>query len=302
MGALALNITPDEHVEEMLSYVCGYWYSHDIWRIEDKAFQDDEIDTNGQNGILVDLSSYNKMLKLEMKFYLLHSLKNKELSVANIKKHYQEAISYIGKDYTENSFKGVKVKPATMQGKELCRIYELVQRNVISFITDFYDERPELERDKWHAVLIPGVKLSAAIKRTKPSMSFEEIPLYYRESVKRYMKTLIYRRSWSFCTEVLVYIRYFFKCFYRNEYTDGFLGELTRIDVEKYLQWVAEDYENNNATFRSKAVSFIRNWLDFIQLAEFKEAPKKDVTRLIFDDDIPKRERQADTFEKIKTT
>ena len=53
-------------------------------------------------------------------------------------------------------------------------------------------------------------------------------------------------------------------------------------------------------TFRSKAVSFIRNWLDFIQLAEFKEAPIKDVTRLIFDEDIPKRERQADTFEKIK--
>lgn len=40
MGALALNIALDEHVEEMLSYVCGYWYSQDIWRIEDKALLD----------------------------------------------------------------------------------------------------------------------------------------------------------------------------------------------------------------------------------------------------------------------
>ena len=75
---------------------------------------------------------------------------------------------------------------------------------------------------------------------------------------------------------------------------------MTRADFEKYVQWVAEDYEEHNATFRSKAVSFIRNWLDFIQLAEFDVAPKKDITRLIFEEDIPKRERAADTLEKIK--
>jgi len=66
------------------------------------------------------------------------------------------------------------------------------------------------------------------------------------------------------------------------------------------LGWVAEDHEHNNATFRSKSVSFIRNYLDFIQLAEFEAAPEKDITRLIFDEDIPKRERPVDTYEKIK--
>ena len=171
---------------------------------------------------------------------------------------------------------------------------------MICFVQDIYDERPELEKDKWRASLIPGVKLSAAIKRTNPSISFEEIPEYYRESVKRYIKTLIYRRSWSFCSEILIYIRYFYKSFYAHGYKDGFQENLTRIDVEKYLQWVSEDYVSNNATFRSKAVSFIRNWLDFIQLAEFEVATKKDITRLIFDEDIPKRESLSDTFEKIK--
>ena len=163
-----------------------------------------------------------------------------------------------------------------------------------------YDEQQELDKDVWHALLIPGVKLSAAIKRQSPSMSYEEIPTYYRESVKRYMKSLIYRRSWSFCKELLMYIRYFYKSFYGHSYEDGFQEELKRTDIENYLGWVAEDYENHNATFRSKAVSFIRNWLDFIQLAEFEFAPRKDITRLIYEDDIPRRERATDTLEKIK--
>ena len=97
-----------------------------------------------------------------------------------------------------------------------------------------------------------------------------------------------------------MYIRYFYKSFYGHRYEDGFQEELKRTDIENYLGWVAEDYENNNATFRSKAVSFIRNWLDFIQLAEFESAPQKDITRLIFEDDIPRRERVSDTLEKIK--
>ena len=70
--------------------------------------------------------------------------------------------------------------------------------------------------------------------------------------------------------------------------------------MERYLEWVAQDHKEANATFRSKAVSFIRNYLDFIQLAQYDTAPRKDVTRLIFDEDIPKRERVEDTYEKIK--
>ena len=79
-----------------------------------------------------------------------------------------------------------------------------------------------------------------------------------------------------------------------------FLKKLNRFDIEKYLEWIAEAYEDDNATYTSKAVSFIREFLDYIQMAEYPEAPEKDVYRLIFDDDIPKRERPEDTFEKIK--
>ena len=118
--------------------------------------------------------------------------------------------------------------------------------------------------------------------------------------VKRFMKRLIIRRSWSYCRETLMYIRYFFKAFYRNGYSDGFLEKLNRQDVENYLSWVAGDYENRNATFRSKAVSFVRSWLDYIQIAEYPQAPEQSIERLMFDDDVPRRERAGDTIEKVR--
>ncbi|MDD2981747.1 MAG: integrase, partial [Hespellia sp.] len=246
-------------------------------------------------------------MKNEAKYLILVRLKENSLSALSCSANYLRAIRNLGKSLKNesvSSFRDVEGKSIRLLNESISEseqgLFNKLKKAAVVLIQGLYDERPELEKDIWHALLIPGVKLSAAIKRQSPSMSFEEIPVYYRESVKRYMKSLIYRRSWSFCKELLMYIRYFYKSFYGHRYEDGFQEELKRTDIENYLGWVAEDYENNNATFRSKAVSFIGNWLDFIQLAEFESAPQKDITRLIFEDDIPRRERVSDTLEKIK--
>lgn len=301
MGAPALKTMPSPIEERIWGYLSGYWMEADQWELSAAAFAENGIDTAGLKGILADFSSYRSFsLKNEMKYYLVHELKEGNLSVRNIYAHYRKIIRTIGERQASMSFDGAECVDLGAAGAEAERLSRVMQRNVIRFMADFYDERPETERDRWRALKIPGVKLSATAKRQKPSMSFEEIPGHYRESVKRYMKTLIYRRSWSFCTEMLVYIRHYYKTFYANGYGEGFQEGLGRQDIEKYLGWVAEEYAVRNATFRSKAVSFIRNYLDFIQLAEYDSAPRKDVTRLIFEEDIPRRERQEDTFEKIR--
>lgn len=169
-----------------------------------------------------------------------------------------------------------------------------------AILADIYDIMGETEKDVWRALRIPGARLSAAQKRTKPVLRFTDIPEFYKETVKRYLRRIVVKRSWSHCSEMLRYVKTFFRLFYDNHYGDGFLKNLNRFDIEKYLEWIAEAYEDDNATYTSKAVSFIRAFLDYIQMAEYPEAPEKDVYRLIFDDDIPKRERPEDTFEKIK--
>ena len=305
MGALALGIQSDPHRDEMISFLSedgAYWLNNDKWNLESSAFEDAGIETKGQNGILADFSGYqNEDIKNEMKFYILHSLKNQKISVSNICGHYRKIIVKIGNEYKGFSFEKAVVQDTEWNcSKEEIRLYNLLQKEVIEFITDFYDVRPELEKDVWRAKNIPGIKQSATAKRSKTRLSFEEIPEYYRECVKRYFKRLIYKRSWSFCHEMLIYIRAYYRFFYEHGHSDGFQENLTRKDVEDYISWIAEEHVDDNATYRSKAVSFIRNWLEFIQLAEYPQAPKKDMTRLIFDDDIPKRERASDTYEKIK--
>lgn len=240
MGALELKVIFSPKEEEINEYISGYWNDEDVWDLSAEVFRTEKINTGKKKGILVDFTSFrNAALKSEMKFYLLHALREKTLSVANIHVHYKGIINEIGIHQTVSSFEIAEMADLDYVGKEHTRLAESMQRNVIRFMTEFYDERPELERDVWHAQLIPGVKLSAAIKRQKPSISFEKTPDYYKGSVKRYMKTLIYRRSWSFCTELLIYIRYFYQSFYTHGYKDGFQENLTRLDVEKYLGWVA---------------------------------------------------------------
>jgi len=91
------------------------------------------------------------------------------------------------------------------------------KNGLTAFITAYYDEREETEKDVWIAVNIPGARLSAAERSgTKRSLNFHDIPEYYRGMTKRFLRSLVTRRSWSYCCEMLMYIRYFFGVFYEH--------------------------------------------------------------------------------------
>lgn len=303
----------DDKYNQMMEYLStegGYWKDNDNWYMDADSFRQAGIDTEKwKSGKMADFSGYqSERLKNEMKYFMLYSMKNGLMSASNIYGHYKVAIRQIGtmlgSKHRTDSFAaldaGGEIPDCTGKKPEMERLYHLLKRKVIRFIRDYYDDHDELENDIWRAARIPGTKVSAAGKREKPSISFNQIPANYREMVKRFMSRLVIKRSWSYCVEVIMYIRYFFEVFYAHGYTNGFLERLARPDIEKYLIWVAGDYEGKNATFRSKAVSYVRQYLDYIQLAEYPQAPKKDVNRLIFEDDIPKRERAADTMGRVK--
>lgn len=315
MGAAVLtrHETFNDKYNQMMEYLStegGYWKDNDRWYMDDDSFMEAGIIVpNPRHWLLADFGSYVKgRLKEEMKYFLLHSMKDEINEAVSVHQNYPRAISNIGKLLSSiknvESFNGLDTCGRELENAGLNkterRSYLNLKHGVTRLITDYYDDRDEIGKDVWYAASIPGVKISAAAKRQKPSMSFVKIPPCYREMVKRFMRRIVIKRSWSYCTEMMIYIRYFFGVFYGHGYLDGFLEKLTRADIEKYLGWVACDYEGRNATFRSKSVSFIRQYIDYIQLAEYPQAPQKDVNRLIFEDDIPKRERSADTMEKVK--
>ena len=308
-GSSALKLQSNPKRAEMEAYLSsegGYWLQNDIWKADASAYTTAGIGAVRNKAVsVVDFSSFqNEELKLEMKYFLLYGLKHKWRTPFHLQNVQKTAVRLlgerIGSDSGVSSFAQYEDDetddPGESERDAPRNQYRILRREVISFFRDFYDEREETEKDIWHALRIPGVKLSAAMKREQPTLKFTGIPEIYRPSVKRFMKRLIIRRSWSYCRETLMYIRYFFRVFYEHGYGNGFLEKLTRKDVEKYLCWVAEDY----ATFRSKAVSFVRSWLDYIQIAEYPQVPEQSIERLIFEDDVPKRERAGDTIEKVR--
>ena len=307
--AFAYEKTDDKYREmtEYLSTEEGYWLKEDRWHTGAESFAEAGISIaeKERNWMLADFSGYRSdRLKLEIKYYYLRSMKEKWLTAKSLCHNYARAVKEIGKYLGElgmESFEGQEElqEPVWLEGIER-QSYLNLYHTAARFITDFYDDREETEKDVWILARIPGVKQSAAEKRMNHSLDFREIPLYYRDMVKQYMARLIVRRSYSLCQEKLVYIRYFFRVFYKNGYKDGFFEVMKRQDMEKYLGWVAADYADKNATVRSKTVLYIRHFIDYIQLAEYEQAPEKDVTRLLFDDDIPRRERAEDSMNKVK--
>lgn len=311
-GSAALKLSSNPRQAEMETYLSaegGYWLQNDVWRTDSEAYRASGLRESRRDGVLADFTAcQNVYMKLELKYYILCSLKSQWKSPAYVQDVLMSVIRLVGRNAASSdaysSFEeiGQSITEPLPEDTEptVAAAYVGFLKGIKEFFADYYDDREETEKDVWHALRIPGVKLSAAMKRQQPSMNFLEIPDAYRTSVKRFMKRLVIRRSWSYSREMLMYIQYFFRAFYGNGYTDGFLEGLSRQDVENYLRWVADDYGKKNATYRSKAVSFIRSWLDYIQIAEYPQAPGQSIERLILDDDVPKRERGTDTMEKIR--
>ncbi len=309
-AALKMPWNPRQaEMEEYLSAEGGYWLENDIWRTDSEAYRSSGLRRSRRDGVLADFTGCrNASMKLELKYYILCSLKNQWKSPVYVQDMLVSVIRLVGQGIASTGIYSSFGETGQSMAEELpedtgptvAALYRGFLKGIQAFFTDYYDGREETEKDVWQALKIPGVKLSAAMKRQHPGMSFMEIPEAYRGSVKRFLKRLVVRRSWSYCKEMLMYIRHFFEAFYANGYADGFLEKLSRQDVENYLRWVADSYDKKNATYRSKAVSFIRSWLDYIQIAEYPQAPRQSMERLIFDDDVPKRERAADTLEKVR--
>ena len=316
--ALKVPVADGSKYVQIIDYLSqdeGYWIDNDVWDVRASGFNNMNVNLNDRIGKTLDFSGFVDIsLKNEVKYYVLVSLKNKDISVTSYFNTFRSALKYLAQ-YTSRhkkakSFSGIEIANSQrelflrnngIESEKSFRTYSTFWNGVISFITGHYDEREETEKDIWYAANLPGAKRNAVEKSGhKQRLNFKEIPVCYRKMVKRFYRRLITKRSWSYCCELLIYIKYFFGIFYENGYTDGFFEKLSREDIEKYLLWLADYHKNNNATYRSKAVSFIRNFIDYIQLAEYEQAPKKDVNRLIFDDDFPRRERVADTFGKVK--
>lgn len=297
---------------EYLKQDNGYWLENDKWDIKDVVFKDNDLSKEYRvKDRFIKLNyAKNEILKNEIKYYLVYSLKNRYFTASNTLNEQQYAIKYLSEyiqkyHMDKSSFCDISIDNSKWKLFLISRGLKLNKKNEIhnstyrcicnvisDFIKDFYDAREETEKDVWYSKNIKGAKIpaSGASSGKNNQINFKYIPIYYRDTIKQYMSSIITRKSWSHCFEILNVLNYFFNKFYSNGYSDGFLKDLSRRDIETYLYWINNDYKDKNNHYRSKFLSYVRIFLDYIKLAQYKEAPKKEMSFLIFKDDTPRRD------------
>lgn len=296
---------------EYLSQNNGYWLENDKWDLIDDIFIGKKIRNNRH----FNFERINNIcLKNEIKYYFLYNFKNGLINLNTLDRQSESLknLSCFSNKYIKvNTLNDVDRNKA--QTKWILFLNEIciktsnthmsnITNFIIDFIKNFYDDKEETEKDIWYSRNIVGAKIpaSGANSTINNKINFNYIPIYYRDIVKRYFKTIITKKSWNHCYQILNSLNYFFEKFYSNGYTNGFIENLSRKDIENYLYWVNNDHKGKNATYKSKFISYIRTFLEYIQMAQYDKTPKKEVSFLIFQDDIPKRELNKDEVKKAK--
>lgn len=308
-----------DEIIEYLKQDDGYWLENDKWDLTEEFF----IGKKVYKSRYIDFSSFkNNFIKNEFKYYILFSYKEKFITkenMLNFSYRFKNLSCFIDLKYKKiNSLNDLDDKNNLINSWKLylfnnnicsnyinkisLNIYLNSISSVVDFIKNFYDDREETEKDIWYSKNIVGAKIpaSGANNGINNQINFSYIPIYYRNTIKRYFKTIITKKSWNQCCQILNNLNYFFNKFYSNGYSDGFIENLSRKDIENYLYWVNNNYKDKNATYKSKFISYVRTFLEYIQVAQYEQAPKKEVSFLIFQDDIPKRELNKDEVKKAK--
>lgn len=307
-----------DEIIEYLKQDNGYWLENDKWDMTEEIFMGHKPRNKERFINFTNIS--NDYLKNELKYYFIFNWKEKLMTAKylnGLSMTLKQFSNYLNKYYSRiESFNDMeKDKFKFMFKNYLVNIGFRIVNNrvsssalnnillVIDFIKDFYDDREETEKDIWYSKNIKGAKIPASganHHKNTTGINFNRIKPYYRDNVKRYFKSIVTKKSWSHCQNIIDILVYFLDKFYSNGYGDGFIENLSRQDIENYLYWVNNDYKDKNATYKSKFISYVRTFLEYIQMAQYDKAPKKEVSFLIFQDDIPKRELNKDAIKKAK--
>lgn len=298
-----------DEIIEYLNQDNGYWLDNNIWDIYSKFNYDLEQARLKKH---IDFTVIrNDYLILELKYAVIFGLKNYYFNAQYIINNFQAFLKKLQKyncKKTITSLVDIDVSQFNLFLVNSEHMSESSAKNYISYpkiinviLSDFYDDREEFEKDIWNCYKIYGAKIPASgLSGGKKSINFTRIPQYYRNCVKRYIRTIITKKSANHCLNILQAIEVFFITFYEMNYNDGFLKNLKREDIEKYIFEIVSKYKDRNVTYYNKFISYPKNFLTYIQMAEYKEAPIKDVSHLIYYDDIPSRERDTDRLNRIK--
>ena len=157
-GSLALKQTLNPRQAEMEEYLSaegGYWIKEDVWRTDAEAYKTAKIRTSRREGVLADFTgSPDTYMKLELKYFLLSSLKNQWRSPAYVQDVLMTPIRLVIENAIStgrfNSFSEVEQDECSpvpeYTESTVVSVYSGLLKTLKAFFVDYYDDREETEK------------------------------------------------------------------------------------------------------------------------------------------------------------
>lgn len=295
---------PAVEKRQVINNLLSDYWCNDVWDIRDSIFDNLRPLKWTKSNKTIDFSAFHEPIRSEVKYMYVYKLQETHIKLTTVISYsslfchlteflnifYPKLASFEVLPYNKaviqwRSFLLSKGFKMNAEGKINSGSLEAILNQLYSFFVDFYDCRSEHEKDIWDCRKIPGAKITENVAHY--SLDFTDIPIVFRELVKRFIKMRLTFISQSQCYHDIRGLRLFTKYIYKQEPLWKDLKMLTRKHMEDYLCWYYE-YTSGRTRSRVDYLVSLRIFLEYLQRAMYVEAPDLPTSCLLFKEDMPK--------------
>ncbi|MCD8511406.1 MAG: site-specific integrase [Bacillus sp. (in: Bacteria)] len=176
--------------------------------------------------------------------------------------------------------------------------YVQLYNRIHDFYIDWYDGRSETEKDIWNVRKL-GIDYNQSTS-TDCTLNFNSVPIPFRNLLKKYVKSRVLIQeslSWGSAIQNMAKLQVFFKFIHKKYPNWEGLDQLSRNDIEQFIEFLRTHPMGGNSNYKGQApsanyicrsITFLETLIDYLQRFGWEEAPIKPVRLLIFPEDKPK--------------
>jgi integrase len=174
-------------------------------------------------------------------------------------------------------------------------------RTLIRFYSAYYDDRDEFVKDRWDVRNIPGAQ-QCPLSASNSYLNFTKVPADFQPMMKRLLKRNVFIKSIAHCNHLIQSASLFLQFVLEIHPDWKDLSMLSRKDMEECLSKFHKHKTVvgwTNTTLNAR-LTFVRIFLEKIQLFGYPEAPVRPFFALLFKEDIPRADMtQSDEIKYI---
>ncbi|MHC0039757.1 tyrosine-type recombinase/integrase [Pseudoneobacillus sp. C159] len=299
----------NQRIKQIEQELQGYWKS-DRWDPIECPLYTSETNVNKQ--VVRFKNVLNTCITNELKYYFFKCLTESVLKMETvwrrspainrlqgfILKYYSNINSILDISYEKFLFHYKTYLFEDGCSKLTVKGYVQLYNRIHAFFLDWYDVRSETEKDIWNVRKL-GIDYNQSTSNDC-TLNFNSVPTVFRDLVKKYIKNRLLVQeslSWGSAIQNTTKLQVFFK-FIHEKYPNWLsLDQLSRIDIEQFIEFLRTHPMGGNSHYKGEAptenyinrsMGFLEAFIEYLQRFEWNEAPIKPVRLLIFPEDKPK--------------